>query len=413
LLELPAVSGLRAIMDLALRPGVLSLAIGQPAAELFPGEALAEEAARLLRSDPSCLQYSLPSQPLKARIVELMAMRGVRCTEEQIFLTSGSQQGMDLLARLLLPPGAKVALEWAVYEGIQAAIRIWQPEILTVGSGLDTGIDVDEVEALLAGGARPAFLYVITDGHNPLGVSLGLAARHRLAELARRYRMPILEDDAYGFLYYGETPAPPLRAAEEEWVYYLGSFSKTLAPALRAGWLVVPAALTARLSALKHGADLDTPAFSHHVIAAFLESGRFPRHLAAVRAEYRRRRDAMLAALEAHFPPGVAWNHPASGMFVWAELPEGMDAAALLRVAVERERVAFCPGEVFCTGDRRCGSRCLRLSFASQPPERIEEGIRRLGRAIRDLACVKPDRRRAAARPDRDRSARRESPSRR
>jgi 2-aminoadipate transaminase len=374
-------ASLREIMDLASRPGVLSFAIGLPAAELFPREALAEQAAGVLRADASALQYGLPYQPLKAQIVQLMALRGVRCTEEQIFLTSGAQQGMDLLGRILLPPGGQILIEATVYDGIRLATRLQQPEILTVANDLDRGMDVDAVEARLAGGARPAFLYAITDGHNPLGVSLSLGQRRRLAGLARRYEMPILEDDAYGFLYYGETPAPPLRAFEEEWVYYLGSFSKILAPALRAGWVVVPPPLAARLSSWKHGADLDTPSFSHRIIAAYLEAGLLPAHLASLREEYRRRRDTMLAALSAHFPPEVRWNHPTSGMFVWAELPPGLDAADLLRTAVETENVAFSPGMVFGAGDPR-RDRCMRLNFTSQPPERIEEGIQRLGRAL-------------------------------
>jgi 2-aminoadipate transaminase len=375
-------TSLRDIMDLASRPGVLSFAIGLPAAELFPREALIRQAARVLREDASSLQYSPPYQPLKTQIVRLMAMRGVRCTEESVFLTSGAQQGMDLLSRLLLPPDGQVLLEHAVYEGIRLATRLQRPEILTVASDPATGMDVDAVEALLAGGARPAFLYAITDGHNPLGVSLSPEKRRRLAGLARRYRMPILEDDAYGFLYYGETPAPPLRALEEEWVFYLGSFSKILAPALRAGWVVVPPSIAARLSPLKHSADLDTPSLGHRVISAYLESGLLPTHLATLRDEYRRRRDAMLAALRGHFPPEVRWNRPTSGMFVWAELPPGLDAAELLRAAVEREGVAFSPGAVFRAGDGQ-GDRCMRLCFTSLPPERIEEGIRRLGRAVR------------------------------
>src|SRR5436305_540627 len=167
----------------------------------------------------------LPFQPLKRRIVELMALRGVRCTEEQIFLTSGAQQGMDLLGRLLLPPGGQVLLERAIYDGIRLATRLQRPEILTVETDLATGMDVDEVEARLSGGARPSFLYSIPDGHNPLGVSLSPEKRRRLAGLARQHRMPVLEDDAYGFLYYGEAPPPPLRAIEDEWVYYLRSFS--------------------------------------------------------------------------------------------------------------------------------------------------------------------------------------------
>jgi len=264
------------IMRLASRPGVLSFAIGLPATDLFPCEALAHAAARVLQTDASSLQYGLPYHPLKTQIVQMMAWRGVHCTEEQIFLTSGAQQGTDLLSRLLLPPGGQVLYEQAIYDGIRLATRAQKPEVLTVATDPATGMDVDAVEALLAGGARPAFLYAITDGHNPLRVSLSLEKRHRLAALARRYRIPILEDDAYGFLYYGETPAPPLRSLDEEWVFYLGSFSKTLAPALRAGWVVVPASIAAQFSPLKHGADLDTPTLGHRVISAYLESGLFP-----------------------------------------------------------------------------------------------------------------------------------------
>lgn len=383
-------TSLREIMDLVSRPGVLSFAIGLPAADLFPREDLAAAADRVLRSDPSCLQYGLPYRPLKTQIVELMAGRGVRCTEEQIFLTSGAQQGMDLLSRLLLSPGAQVMMEWAVYDGIQIAVRLRDPEILTVSSDSGAGIDVDEVEATFAGGCRPAFLYLIPEGHNPLGASLGLESRQRLAGLARRYRVPIVEDCVYGPLYYGEEPPPPLRAFEEEWVFHLGSFSKVLAPSLRAGWMVVPAPVAARLSPLKHAIDLDTPSLSHRVISAYLETGLLPGHLQTLRHEYRRRRDAMLAALRAHVPAEVRWNHPTAGMFVWAELPPGHDAADLLRKAVELEGVAFSPGVTFCPGDREHGRRCLRLSFTNHPPERIEEGIRRLGRVIRVFLGGRP-----------------------
>jgi 2-aminoadipate transaminase len=371
-------------MDLAVRPGVLSFAIGLPASELFPREAFAEQAARVLRSDASALQYGLPYRPLKSQIVELMRWRGVACSEEQIFLTTGAQQGMDLLSRLLLPAGGQVLVERAIYDGIRLATRTQGPEVLTVAADLETGMDVDEVEAVLAGGARPAFLYVITDGHNPLGNSLSLEKRHRLVELARRYQVRLLEDDAYGFLYYGETPDLPLRALDDEHVFYLGSFSKILAPALRAGWIVVPPALQGQLSQLKHGIDLDVPTLGHRVVSAFLESGLLPDHLTLLRNEYRRRRDTMLSALREHFPAGVAWNHPRSGMFVWAELPPGMDAADLLVTAVESENVAFSPGFIFCAGDPP-GDRCMRLNFTFLPPERIQEGIERLGRAIRTV----------------------------
>lgn len=227
-------STLREVLGLASRPGVISFAVGLPATDLFPVPGLARAAAGLLATDPLSLQYGIPHRPLREQIVELMHLRGVTCRVEQVFLTSGSQQAMDILARLLLVPGGRVMLERTVYDGMQMAIKRLEPEILSVPTDLDTGLDPGAVEAHLQAGPAPAFLYTITDGHNPLGVSLPVETRKRLAALARRHRMPILEDDAYGFLYFGESPAPPLRAFEDEWVFYLGSFSKILAPAC--GW---------------------------------------------------------------------------------------------------------------------------------------------------------------------------------
>jgi 2-aminoadipate transaminase len=378
-------SGLLELLELTVRPGVLSLAVGLPASDLFPMAELAEAAARLLATDPGSLQYGVPHQPLKAQIVELMAMRGVRCRAEQVFLTTGSQQAMDLLCRLLLDPGGQVLIEDTVYDGIQLAIGRQEPEILTVPTDPHTGIDVDEVEAHLARNARPRLLYVITDGHNPLGVSLSLEKRQRLVELARAYKVPILEDDAYGFLCYDERPAPPMRALDDKWVFYLGSFSKILAPALRAGWTVVPEELAPRLSVLKHGADLDTLSFSHRAISSYLERGYLPAHIESIREEYRRRRDAMLTAMDEHFPQNVRWNRPSSGMFIWVELPRSMDATVLLRTAVEAENVAFTPGAAFASNGGQHANHCLRLSFGNNPPFRIEEGIRRLARVIKSM----------------------------
>jgi 2-aminoadipate transaminase len=378
-------SGLREIMALAVRPGVLSLAVGLPAPELFPMAELAQATTRLLTTDPGSLQYGVPHLPLKSQIVELMAMRGVRCSAEQVFLTSGSQQAMDLLCRLLLDPGGQVLIEETVYDGIQMAIKRQEPEILAVSTDPHTGIDVDQVESLLVRGARPCFIYVITDGHNPLGVSMSVEKRKRLVELARTYGVPILEDDAYGFLYFDKRPSPPLRALDEKWVFYLGSFSKILAPALRAGWTVVPEELAPRLSMLKHAADLDTPSFSHRTISSYLECGYLPTHIESIRDEYRRRRDAMLKAMDEHFPKEVRWNRPSSGMFVWGELPREMDATVLLRAAVETENVAFTPGVAFAANSSRHANHCLRLSFGNNPPARIEEGIRRLARVIKAM----------------------------
>jgi len=375
-------SGLREVMEIASRPGVLSFAVGLPATDLFPREALAEATAHVLRTEPAALQYTLPLRALKDEIVRIMALRGVHCRPEQVFLTSGAQQAMDLLAHLLLDPGGQVVLEEAIYDGIRIAVRRFEPRILTVPTSGDTGIDVDAVEALLAGGARPAFLYLIPESHNPLGVSIPLESRQRLARLARTYGVPLLEDDTYGLLGDAERTLPALRSFEEDWVFYIGSFAKILAPALRVGWTVVPESLIPRLSMLKHAADVDTASIGHRAVAAFLATGHLPGHLATLRREYRLRRDAMLAALAAHMPPGTRWNRPDVGFYLWVELPTSWDATALLRVAAETEQVAFAPGEAFAATETSDIRNCLRLSFGNCSPERIEEGIQRLGRVL-------------------------------
>lgn len=383
-------SALRDLLGAAAAPGLCSFAVGTPATDLFPADDMERATTEVLRRDPRGLQYGLPTPDLKNRIVELMRLRGAEVREEQIFLTSGAQQGMDLLTRLLLDPGGRVALEETIYDGIQMVIRPFRPEVLTVPTSPDRGLDLDALEDHLAGGARPAFLYVVPEGHNPTGASLDLEQRTRLVELARRYGMPILEDDAYGLLRYDEAAPPPLRALDDHSVFYLGSFSKILAPALRVGWIVAPEELIPLLSALKHATDIDSATFTQRVVAAYLEAGHLPGHLERLRAAYRTRRDTMLDALDRSMPDGVSWHAPPAGIFVWLALPPGTDTMALLKDAIQRERVAFCPGRAFAAdgGDR--ADHCLRLSFADLSPERIERGIERLGSAI--AAARRPDR---------------------
>ncbi|HEX3529931.1 MAG TPA: PLP-dependent aminotransferase family protein [Thermoanaerobaculia bacterium] len=378
---------LREIFLLALRPGVISFAIGLPANELFPAEDLSRTAAGLLARKPESLQYGVPSRVLKQKVAGMMAQRGVTCAPEQIFLTSGAQQAFDLLAHLLLDPGGQVMIEETVYECVLSSLRKFVPELITLPGDATGGLDLDVVEARLAAGARPAFLYTIPTAHNPLGVSLSAEKRRRLADIARRYELPVLEDDAYGFLGNDDSPddeAPPaVRSFDDRWVIYLGSFSKILAPALRVGWIVVPEDLIPRLQALKQGNDIDTATLSQELTAAYLEAGLLPAHLTRIRAAYRERRQTLLRALTEHFPAGVRWNLPTGGMFLWLELPSELDATELLRTAVEIEKVAFCPGVAFAAGNSRHADHCLRLSFASLSPDRIEEGIRRLARAVR------------------------------
>lgn len=380
-------SGLREVMNLASRPGVLSFAVGLPATELFPREALAEATERAMRTNPAALQYTLPLRELKEQIVEIMALRGVRCRPEQVFLTAGAQQAIDLLIHLLLDHGGQVMIEDTIYDGIRQAVRRFEPRLLAIPTHGTTGIDVDAVAAALAGEAHPAFLYLIPEGHNPLGVSLPPWSRERLIELAREYRFPLIEDDAYGLLGAKESTPPALRAVEEDWVLYVGSFSKILAPGLRAGWTVVPESLIPRLSTLKHASDIDAPSLGHHAVAAYLATGQLPAHLETLRTEYSLRRDAMLEALARHMPFGVRWNRPAGGFYIWVELPRALDATAVLRVAAESEQVAFTPGEAFAAAEGAPLRHCLRLSFGNCSPERIEEGVRRLGRVLGPLVA--------------------------
>lgn len=379
-------SPLQEVMGLIHRVGALSFAHGLPARELLPGPLLARLAPELLETEPEHLQYGMPLGDLTTQVVDLMTRRGVACEPSQVVLTTGAQQGLALLSQLLLEQDRPVVLEDTVYDGAQMAMRFLRPAVRTVPTDLHEGLDLDAVEEAMAREPRPAFVYVIPVGHNPLGVSLSDDKRERLVELARYYGVPVVEDDAYGFLTYEADDRPALRALDDRWVLYVGSFSKILAPGLRVGWLVVPKELAGLLAALKHGADIDTRTLSQTLIARFLESGGFPLHLRRLREEYRARRDAMLAALEKHFGgTDLRWNQPRAGMFVWMELPESRDMLALLRSAVEVEGVAFSPGLAFTVERTGAMDRTLRLAFSSRTADEIEDGVGRLARAFRRL----------------------------
>ncbi len=374
-------SVLRQMLAVVAQPGILSFAGGLPAPEMFPADDYGRALNQVLGADSGALQYGPPFTPLKRHIVELMARRGVDCNEAQIFITTGAQQALDVVTRLLLDPGGEVILEEIVYTGVQQAVSPYQPRILPIDTNLYTGLNVDAVAAYLAQGHRPAFLYAIPEAHNPLGVSMSLAKRQQLVELAATYGLPLIEDDPYGFLRYEGEMLPPLRALDADWVFYLGSFSKILAPALRLGWLVAPAELVPKLTVIKEMEDLESSQLTQRAVAAYLDAGHLPGHLARLCTEYGRRRDAMLAALTRHFPAEARWTHPSNGMFIWVELPEHMDTAALLETAVSHEKVAFIPGHAFALpgyGRRNC----LRLNFSNCTPERIEDGIERLGKVI-------------------------------
>ena len=374
-------SPLQQMMAVANRSDVISLSLGLPAAEFFPAAELALALESVLHREPYALQYSFPSQALKSHVVKLMAERGVQCREEQIFLTAGAQQGMNLLTRLLLNPGGEVLCEEIIYTGFQQVVEPYQPAIRTVPTDLDSGIDVDAVQRTLER-TQPAFIYVVTDGQNPMGVSMTNEKRQRLAELASEYGVPIVEDDAYGFINYESGHCePPVRAFSESWVFYIGTFSKILAPALRTGWLVVPEELVPKLAIIKEATDINTCTLNQRAIAAYLDEADISARIRKLGSVYRERRDAMLAALQEYFPAGSCWRAPASGFFVWVELPEAVDMRALVKSAIENEGVGFIPGQAFAVNQSSELSNSMRLNFSNNSPAKLDEAIARLGRA--------------------------------
>jgi 2-aminoadipate transaminase len=371
-------SVLRQMIAVVSQPGILSFAGGLPDPALFPAREYAAAVAQVLHADPKALQYGPPSAELKHQIVNLMAQRGVRCDADNVFISTGAQQILDVLTRLFVNPGDVVILEENIYTGMQQALSPFQPRIVTVPTDLRTGIDVNRIEHLLHNGVKPAFIYVIPEAHNPLGVSMSMAKRQRLVELARQYHFPIVEDDPYGFLSYDDDPLPPLRALEPDWVFYVGSFSKILAPALRLGWTIVPKWLIPKLTVVKEACDLESSALTQRAVAAYLKAGHLPAHLEKLRSTYRKRRDALLDALTEHFPANARWTMPKAGMFVWVELETGIDSAELLQIAIETEQVAFIPGFAFAVEPGK-SRNCLRLNFTNCTVEALQDGIGRLG----------------------------------
>lgn len=375
-------SVLRQMIAVVSRPDILSFAGGLPAPELFPTAQYAQALADVLGHDQRALQYAPPYPRLKKHVVDLMAQRGVSCGEEQVFLTTGAQQALTVLTSLLLNPGGQVMLEERVYTGIQQVVAPYRPEILPIPTDLITGLDTGVVEDYLRRGHRPAFIYVIPDAHNPLGVSLSPAGREHLVSLAEDYGLPIVEDDPYGLLTYDYMPPLPLRAINDNWVFYTGSFSKILAPALRLGWLVAPEALLPKLTVIKEACDLECSGLTQRAVAAFMDAGHLPDHLNRLRNTYRERRDTMLAALNEQLAEIAHWTIPAGGMFIWLELPSHFDTGELLQRAIEQEKVAFIPGNAFALPGRDA-TNCLRLNFSNATPAAIQDGIARLARVIK------------------------------
>jgi 2-aminoadipate transaminase len=383
-------SAVRELLKLTERPEMISFAGGLPAAEVFPVERFQEACQSVLsQHGRQALQYSTTEgyRPLREMIARHTTRYGIRVEPDNILITSGSQQALDLIGKIFINPGDRLLVEKPTYVGALQAWHAYQAEYLTIA--LDAqGLQTDALEAALRAG--PKFMYVLPNFHNPAGVTLALERRQRVVELAGRYGVPLIEDDPYGQLRYEGEHLPPLVVLDGQLqtlsglpysgnVVYLSTFSKTLAPGLRLGWVVAPTEVIQRLVQAKQGADLHTSMFAQMVAFEVARGGFLDRHVRCIRSVYRQRRDAMLTALQQYCPSHVHWTTPQGGLFLWVTLPEPMDAAEILQAAIA-ENVAFVPGAAFFADGT--GRNTFRLNFSNASPARIKEGIKRLGTVL-------------------------------
>jgi 2-aminoadipate transaminase len=402
-------SAIRELLKLTEQPDVISFGGGMPAPEVFPVDAFRAAAERVLdKQGRKALQYSTTEgyRPLREWIVARMAQYGIESAPENVLITSGSQQALDLLGMVLINPGDLLLTERPTYLGALQAWRAYQAEFVTVPIDKD-GIQTDLLEEALCAG--PKFMYILPNFQNPGGVTLSLERRRKLIDYSDRYGVPIIEDDPYGELRYGGDHLPPLVVIDSERlkkrggpagnyydestngngngraymrgnVIYLSTFSKTLAPGLRLAWIVAPVEVIQRCCVAKQGMDLHTSTINQMIAHEILTSGEgddfLKGHVRMIREVYRERRDVMLTAMEREFPDDVTWTHPAGGLFLWVTLPDYLDATELLKDALE-QKVAYVPGISFYPDGS--GRNTLRMNFSFCKPETINVGIKRLG----------------------------------
>ena len=388
-------STIRELLKITQKPEIISFAGGLPAPDVFPLDRFQEACRRVLEANGhQALQYSASEgyEPLREMIARHISRYGIKARPQHVLITSGSQQALDLIGKLLINPGDRILVEAPTYLGALQAFTVYGAEYVSVPSDND-GLRTEQLELSLRSG--PKFMYVLPNFQNPSGTTLSEGRRHELVLLADKYGIPIIEDDPYGQLRYEGEHLPPLVVIDRENlrrdesystgnVLYLSTFSKTLAPGLRLGWIVAPPDVIAKLVQLKQGADLHTATFAQVLAYEVAKEGFLDEHVKLIRKVYRERRDVMLDSLKHFFPPEVKWTHPKGGLFLWVTLPHGMDCRSLFDVAL-KENVAFVPGDCFYAngGDNGEGCRHFRLNFSYGRPEVIREGIRRLSAAVK------------------------------
>ncbi|MFI6395265.1 PLP-dependent aminotransferase family protein [Nonomuraea sp. NPDC050547] len=380
-------SEIRALFAVASRPEVVSLAGGMPYVTALPLDMVGELVSDLVtRRGPVALQYgSGQGDPhLREQICEVMRLEGIEAGADDVVVTVGSQQALDLITRIFIDPGDVVLAEGPSYVGALGTFSAYQAKVVHItmdDQGLVPESLAQTIYALQAAGNTIKFLYTIPTFHNPGGVTLNAARRQQVLDICQRAGVLIVEDNPYGLLGFDGEPMRALRADNPDGVVYLGSFSKTLAPGFRVGWALAPHAIRDKLVLAMESAVLSHSSFTQLAVGQYLATQPWREQIKTFKELYRERRDALLNALTDLMPSGVTWTRPAGGFFVWASLPEGLDSKAILPRAVA-ERVAFVPGTGFFSDGS--GSRQMRLSYCYPEPDRIREGVRRLAGVIED-----------------------------
>lgn len=375
------VSAVREILKVSERPDIISFAGGMPAPELFPVAEVARAHADVFAHEgPESLQYSTTEgwRPLREWISARMIRKGIDAPVERVLMTSGSQQGIDLAARIFLEPGDKVIVENPCYLAALQTFSGYEASFIGVDSD-DEGMNIDQVAEALST-SSPKLIYIVSDFHNPKGTSLSVERRHQLIELSRQHQVPILEDDPYGELRYRGAALPSLASLDRDGlVIYLSTFSKTISPGMRLGWAVASTEIIQAMVIAKQASDLHTSTVEQRAAARMLADFDYDGHVAGLCREYGARREAMLDAIETYFPAECRSTRPEGGLFVWVELPASISAEALFEEAIA-DGVAFVPGASFFATEPK--ENFIRLNFSNRPPDMIREGVKRIGRIL-------------------------------
>ncbi len=385
-------SAMRDLMAVTARPEVISLAGGLPDTSTFPPETFAAMAGRVAtESSARALQYG-PTEGLaetKDCIAQVMAADGMRCDPEDVIVTTGGQQVIDLVTKVLIDPGDVVVAEAPTYPGAVPVFSSYQADVVQVdmdSEGMRIDLLEETLDRLEREGRRPKFIYTIPSFQNPAGVTMSLPRRRRLVEIAHERELLVLEDNPYALLRYEGTPHPTLHALDEGvYVMYLGTFSKILSPGIRLGWVVAPPPVLEKINLGKQAADLCTSTLSQLLVKAYFEETRWSDYVDSLTEVYRTRRDTMLDALAEFFPREAEWTRPSGGLFIWATLPDFIDTTDLLARAL-RDNVAFVPGEAAYLDGR--GRSSMRLNFSASNEDSIREGIRRIGKVIGEQVAL-------------------------